>query len=222
MDKLKDLQLEIENSLNAVRQMRDLPPQLEGLRYLAPSEKDARVIFRYLDGRKVREDASSGYLSTGVEAVIQYDDRDEADRPDARDAQAAESIGERETVSAQDSETQLNQLLEALEAAERGLPFVSLKHFRDTILLGQGFEWATDFGRRAELLRSATEQSLVLTSQVPNPNNPLHPVTAIRINRSHPRFRSTRKVAPTPSRSRFRPAPMKGRPLSATVMEDRR
>lgn len=41
---------------------------------------------------------------------------------------------------------------------------------------------------RGSVLHCATNQSVVLTSQVPDPLRPHHPVTTIRVNRRHPWF----------------------------------
>ncbi len=95
---------------------------------------------------------------------------------------------------------------------------MSLKWFRDQYLPSRGREWSSDPRDNGVLLRHATGQRLILTSQVPNPNNPLHPVTAIRVNRRHPRFQTDtakRGVA-------FAPIPIRGGTIADTVLGDRR
>ena len=101
---------------------------------------------------------------------------------------------------------------------ERTREFVGLKWFRDQYLPARGHDWAGDPRNGGALLRRATELRLILTSQVPNPNNPLHPVTAIRINRRHPRFERERP----PRRAGFERVRIRGGTIADTVLGDRR
>ena len=117
-----------------------------------------------------------------------------------------------------DREAATDQLLEALAEVERTREFVSLKWFRDQYLPARGFDWAGDPRNSGALLHRATGQRLILTSQVPNPNNPLHPVTAIRVNRRHPRFQSQT----APRGGAFTPIPIRGDAIADTVLGDRR
>ena len=117
-----------------------------------------------------------------------------------------------------DFEAALSQLLDELKKVECTLPFVGLKWFRDNVLPECGHGWARDPSTRHSLLRHATDQRLILTSQVPNPKQPYHPVTAIRVNRRHPRFQSE-----APGRGGgFTPIRIRGGSISATVLGDRR
>ena len=117
-----------------------------------------------------------------------------------------------------DGETAMDQLLDALAEMERARESVSLKWFRDQYLPARGHDWTHDPRVASALLRQATGQRLILTSQVPNPNNPLHPVTAIRINRRHPRFGAGR-----PSRrAGFERVRIRGGAIADTVLGDRR
>jgi hypothetical protein len=112
----------------------------------------------------------------------------------------------------------LDQLIDQLRGVESGMPFVALKWFRDQFLPSCGLEWAADPRKNGALLRRATEERLVLTSQVPNTEQPLHPVTAIRTNGGHPRFQSGFPGRP----AGFTPVRVQGGPVSATVIGDRR
>ena len=117
-----------------------------------------------------------------------------------------------------DYETAIVQLLGDLAEVESAREFVSLKWFRDQYLPSRGHEWSRDPRDNGVLLRHATGQRLILTSQVPNPNNPLHPVTAIRINRRHPRFETNAQSR----RARFEPVRIRGGAIADTVIGDRR
>ena len=98
------------------------------------------------------------------------------------------------------------------------MPFVGLKWFRDQYLPGCSLDWTRDPRNNGALLRRATEERLLLTSQVPNPDHPLYPVTAMRVNRGHPRLQSGVPGRP----GGFMPVTVQGGPVSATVIDDRR
>jgi hypothetical protein len=117
----------------------------------------------------------------------------------------------------------LSDLIRALDHAEtrRGYDFVSLKWFRDAALLSAGFLWASSDLTRQNLLRSAIDKRLILTSKVPNPKSPEFPVTAIRLNRLMPEVRSIlgSRDENTPD---FYPVEIRGETLSSTILRERR
>ena len=213
-----DVQLDIEQSLANLKTSA-LPPALEGLRHLPLGGHEPRVSIRGRDGgRRVRKDADASYFEPeSCEVVIQFVPADDPHeevalhRPDASEAEG-------DSAGAFDRETAMDQLLEALSEVERSRDFVGLKWFRDQYLRARGFDWASEPRSSGSLLRRATEQRLILTSQVPNPNNPLHPVTAIRINRRHPRF----LTETARRRSAFTPISIRGGAIADTVLGDRR
>ncbi len=213
-----DVQLDIEQSLANLKTSA-LPPALEGLRHLPLGGHEPRVSIRGRDGgRRVRKDADASYFDPeSCEVVIQFvpadypHDEVALHRPDA-------SVADGDSAGAFDRETAMDQLLDALSEAERSREFVGLKWFRDQYLSAHGYDWAGDPRTSGTLLRRATEQRLILTNQVPNPNNPLHPVTAIRVNRQHPSFR-----AESAGRgAAFTPIPIRGGSIADTVLDDRR
>ena len=213
-----DLQFDIEQSLANLKTSA-LPPALEGLRHLPLGGHEPRVSIRGRDGgRKVRRDADASYFDPEIcEVVIQFVPSDHPHdevalhRPD--DSEASGS-----SAGAFDRETAMEQLLDALSEAERPREFVGLKWFRDQYLSSRGYDWARDPRTSGTLLRRATEQRLILTSQVSNPNNPLHPVTAIRVNRRHPRF----NTESPPRRAGFQRVHIRGGAIANTVISDRR
>jgi hypothetical protein len=133
------------------------------------------------------------------------------------DAEPGKSAGK------QNVDDQLADLLRALDRAERrpGYEFVSLKWFRDTALLHEGFNWAADEFARHDLLREAIDRRWLLTSKVANPRPPHYPVTAIRLNRGLPEVDRLlgNRASGLPG---FRPVSIRGEPLSETVLRDRR
>jgi hypothetical protein len=114
-------------------------------------------------------------------------------------------------------------LIRALDRAERrpGYQFVSLKWFRDTALIHEGFSWAADEFARHDVLSEAIDRRWILTSRVANPRPPHFPVTAIRLNRQVPEVNAVLGSS-AGSPPDFRPVSIRGEPLSATVLRDRR
>ena len=221
--KIQHVQREIEDSL-ANLNASALPPALQGLRHLPLGSYEPRVSIRYWNGkqyRKVRRDADASYFNpTYCEVVISFEPSDDPHGEDGSDGRvdAGMPVDEEARAATFDRELAMDELLEALSEVERSRDFVGLKWFRDQYLRGRGFDWASEPRSSGSLLRRATEQRLILTSQVPNPNNPLHPVTAIRINRRHPRFQTE-----TARRgSAFTPISIRGGAIADTVLGDRR
>ena len=214
--KIADLQRDIEESLASLHSV-NLPSELRGLTHLPVGDHNPEVTIRYVNSdRKVREDASASYFDPDACAVMIRFVRLEDQLNETAGSDAGDSLPEG-PASEFDFETATDQLIDELQAAERMRPFVGLKWFRDSFLPERGRAWARDPRVSGAVLRRATEQRLVLTSQVPNPNQPLHPVMAIRVNRKHPRFRPE-----APRRATgFRPVRIKGGPISDTVLDDR-
>ena len=215
--KIIDVQRDIEESLASLPTL-TLPPELEGLRHLPVGDHNPQVSIHYVNGsRKVREDASASYFDPDrCELVISFVPLEVRQHEDAQPGYGA--VHSDEPAGELDFERAMGQLVDELKAAEGVRPFVGLKWFRDQFLPGCGHSWTRDQKTNGALLRRMTEQRLILTSQVPNPNQPLHPVTAIRVNRRHPRFQPD-----VPGRSAgFKPVRIRGGSISDTVLSDRR
>ena len=118
-----------------------------------------------------------------------------------------------------DVEEAMTEMLDALQRAEQERRFVGIKWFRDRYLPEREFSWSNDPRICGAMLRMGTEDELVVTHQVTNPKNPEHPVTAIRVNRNHPRFRDDQQPSAEP---RFKPMKIRGDALSSTVVGQRR
>ena len=224
---IHDMTVDLEQSLASLKSLKTsaLPPALQGLRHLPMGGYEPRVSICYRDGgRRVRRDADASYFDPDYcDVVIRFVVSDGPDDGDAqsgagmdRGADDGEAAGGRGDVF--DRETAMDELLEALAAVESAREFVGLKWFRDKCLPTGDHDWAGDPRNTGALLRRATEQRLILTSQIPNPNNPLHPVTAIRINRRHPRFGTQAQ----PRRAGFERVRIRGGAIADTVLGDRR
>ena len=100
---------------------------------------------------------------------------------------------------------------------------MSLKKFRDEILplepAAPGAFQPTDVHWQAAI-RSVIEKRLVLVGKVQNPRAPQFPVTTIRLNRMMP---EVQQILELPRSSLdFHPIRIKGEPLSATILRERR
>ncbi len=117
----------------------------------------------------------------------------------------------------------LNVLVSALDRAESkpGWNFVPLKKFRDEILPGETFSSMLSEVERQNVLRSAIEKKFILLGKVANPKAPEHPVTTIRLNRMMPEVRRVLGQGDSPELD-FRPIEIRGEPLSATILRERR
>lgn len=136
---------------------------------------------------------------------------------------AGKAASSSQPTNSKSAEVQFSDLLRALDRAERrpGYEFVSLKWFRDTALAHEGFAWAADELARHNVLREAIDKRWILTSKVQNPRPPHFPVTAIRLNRQMPEVNAALGT-PASGPPALGPVRIRGEPLSATVLHDRR
>ena len=225
---IADVQVEIQRALNSLERLRDLPPELQALRYLVPKGVLPEVSLRYRDdNRKIRRNASANYWKPdSCQAVITY--KTEGERtPDVQPLKppAVFTEGNQKKVQQENGgqpKEHITELLTALERAESDprRQFVALKWFRDQFLPRQGFSWASDPREAGRVLRETTDQGLVLTARVPNPRAPAYPTSTIRLNRTHPEVRS--RLSAKPTAELFRPVRIKGERLSQTVLDQRR
>lgn len=169
--------------------------------------------------RKKRHNASAGSWSPeSGEIRVSFEPSSEA--PGVSADRIAKERGEEATV--QSSSGALCDLIRHLDRAESrpGYGFVALKWFRDAVLPAVRPEWA-DSGVRNSALREALDKRFILTSKVPNPKSPEFPVTAIRVNRS---LAETRAIlgSPETAEAGFQPVEIRGEPISATILRERR
>lgn len=209
---IKDLESLLEQSLSGA--LESLPPQfnLAGHRlHVSLHDKKSQ--------RKKRHNASAGSWSPeSGEIRVSFEPSAEAPGISARQI-AKERV---EEAKVQLPSGALCDLIRHLDRAESkpGYGFVALKWFRDAVLPAVRPEWA-DSDVRNTALREALDKRLVLTSKVPNPKSPEFPVTAIRVNRS---LAETRAILGSPGTAGvgFQPVEIRGEPVSATILRERR
>jgi hypothetical protein len=114
------------------------------------------------------------------------------------------------------------ELLRALDRAEStpGWSFVSLKKFRDEILPSANVPSIRSDVERQSVIASAIEKRFVLTGKVQNPKSPQFPVTSIRLNRLMPAVQEV--LGLSKKNLDFHPIHIKGEPLSAIILRERR
>lgn len=117
----------------------------------------------------------------------------------------------------------LAALLRSLKQASVARKFVALKWFRDQWLpqTGATADWSIEL-RKAAIV-SAIQGGYVRTYKVDNVRTPDFPVTAIAVNDANPEVERvlSGNASSTPNLP-FQPVEIRGKPLSRTVLEDRR
>ena len=223
-------QLEPKLAQKLVSPLRDI---LNELRFTLPGQYKLRVSLLDANGRKKRSDASaenwspeSGRIEIRFEPTSEelktampevFRGAEDKSRPQTHDAGFS---GLHATVSRIEIE-----LLRALDRAEStpGWSFVSLKKFRDQILPSEPFALGTSQSTDVhweDAIRSAIEKRLILTGKVQNPKSPQFPVTTVRLNRLMPEVQEVLGLAKRDLG--FHPIHIKGEPLSATILRERR
>src|SRR5258708_1531799 len=209
---------------------------LQELRYSIPENSSLRVSLLDASGRKKRSDAAADNWSPETGRIeIRFEIPRSGDKEVTADsvspvrsspASGGELSGSGATRSnyVHPAETDLVQaLVRALDHAEAkpGWNFVPLKKFRDEILPSEHIPSMRPDVERQNVLRSAIEKRLVLFGKVPNPKAPEFPVTTIRLNRLLPQVQAILGTLNTPD-SDFHPVEIRGEPLSATILRERR
>jgi hypothetical protein len=208
---------------------------LQELRYSIPENSSLRVSLLDASGRKKRSDASADNWSPETGRIeIRFEIPRSGDKEVTADSvspvRSSPASGELSGSGATRSnyvhpaETDLVQaLVRALDHAEAkpGWNFVPLKKFRDEILPSEHVPSMRTDVERQNVLRSAIEKRLVLVGKVPNPKAPEFPVTTIRLNRLLPQVQAILGTLNTPD-SDFHPVEIRGEPLSATILRERR
>lgn len=208
---------------------------LQELRYSIPENSSLRVSLLDASGRKKRSDASADNWSPETGRIeIRFEIPRSGDKEVTADSvspvRSSPASGELSGSGATRSnyvhpaETDLVQaLVRALDHAEAkpGWNFVPLKKFRDEILPSEHVPSLRTDVERQNVLRSAIEKRLVLVGKVPNPKAPEFPVTTIRLNRLLPQVQAILGTLNTPD-SDFHPVEIRGEPLSATILRERR
>ena len=184
--------------------------------FLCPDGYDL-VVELQEEGRKKRRNASSENWSPEKgELFIYFEKRAPSLAPDQATAPVlAPTLTAESATSNSASGNPVTQLATALQEVEKTRDFVALKWFRDEVLPSRNFAWARNATERQSVMRDAIEAGYVLTSRVHNPHAPQYPTTTIRANRTKI---ATNSDAPA---TRFRPVPVRGEPVSVTLLRER-
>jgi hypothetical protein len=192
------------------------------LKNTIPGQYQLRVSLLDAKGRKKRSDASANNWSP---ASGRIEIRFEASQEERKTA-APEDLPRADKSSLPMAPLEIEiRLLRTLHRAEStpGWSFVSLKKFRDEILPHEPFPpgaFQPSEVHWQEAIRSAIEKRWILTGKVQNPKSPQFPVTSIRLNRLMPEVLD---VLGQPKKDLdFHPIRIKGEPLSATILRERR
>jgi hypothetical protein len=194
-----------------------IPQELYALKaFCPPAGMSVRVSLRKSDThRQIRRTADASYWNPlSCEAVISFEPDDGADGSDP----ALSSL------DSPQGDSLLEELIKLLDRAERDprfREFVGIKSFRDKYLPENGGAWVHDVDKRRDALARAIEMGMIERWRVPNPKDPSFPTTAIRLKRDHQD--AARVLASSAAeRSAFKPEPVRGGPISATIISERR
>jgi|ERR1700678_3926919 len=212
-----------------------LKSALKKLGYSIPDGFRLRVNLLQANGRKKRSNAGAYTWAPEAEPMqfwLEPFTAKTVSTPAATAAQAAEAAPASDATSAQAQQGTSEatfyvhpaeaELLKVLDRAEStpGWNFVSLKKFRDEILPSANVPSIRSDVERQSVIASAIEKRFILTGKVQNPKSPQFPVTSIRLNRLMP---AVQKVLVLPERDlEFHPIHIKGEPLSAIILRERR
>ena len=226
--KIAQVELQLARKLDTF-----LKNALQELNYLPPQNYRAHVSFLDNHGRKKRSNASAENWSPESGRIqVRFEPATQDWKPEVagtvKELSASIEPGAEQdvhTLSGAGLHPAEIELLKALNRAESrpGWHFVSLKKFRDEILPAEPaaarapklsvVEWDA-------VLRSAIDKRLVLVGKVANPRSPQFPVTTVRLNRLAPGVQTA--LGGARPQLDFHPIPIKGEPLSATILRERR
>jgi hypothetical protein len=203
------------------------------LKNTVPGQYQLRVSLLDAKGRKKRSNASASNWSPASGRIeIRFEPAPEQERTVAAEESRrtdnsprtfpADSSAPRTSVTLVDIEIRLIKALDRAESTP-GWKFVSLKKFRDEVLpyepTAPGVFQPSDVHWQ-DAIRSAIEKRLILVGKVPNPKSPQFPVTSIRLNRLLPDVQEV--LGHAKQDLDFHPIHIKGEPLSATILRERR
>jgi len=211
-----------------------LKDTLKKLGYSIPESSRLRVSLLQANGRKKRSNAGADTWSPESERMEFWLEPSATQNSESyvEVPQSADVLSPSNTTRTDASQTatstggQLHpsevELIRALDRAEStpGWSFVSLKKFRDEILPVENIPYLDSDVLRQNALRYAIDKRLILRGKVQNPKSPQFPVTTIRLNRLLP---EVQEVLGLPKKDLdFHPIHIKGEPLSATILRERR
>jgi len=206
------------------RQLESGPLQA-ALEPVKPNGYRARVTLRGPERKKRNTASADGWSPQNGDTVVIHFEPSSAVGQSRTDSEAKPAPQNQRTVVPSRSPTPdpVPDLISALDRAESrpGFEFVALKWFRDSALVEEGFAWAQTESARQSALRDAIANRLILTNKVENPRSPQFPVTTVRLNRLLPEVQAILRGSGQGAEE-FEPVSIKGEPLSATILRDRR
>ena len=234
--RIEDVEPKFAQKLESGEPLKDI---LHEFGYQIPENYQARISLLDASGRKKRSSAAAENWSWESGRIELRFEPGQVKTKQAMQGDSSASVpvpspasGERSSrttaataakpASVQPAEAELVRVLaRTLDRTESrpGWNFVPLKKFRDEILPNENPSLAEV--KWHEVLRSAIEKRLVLTGKVPNPKAPEFPVTTLRLNRLMPEVQALLGQAQDPDLD-FHPVEIRGEPLSATVLRERR
>ncbi len=226
---IKEAELRISQNLQL-----SLKAAFEQAGYSVSGGARLRVSLVDASGRKKRSNANadnwspdSGWVQAWFEPAdaTSADERGDDIRPhgptDLPRGAASKLASEPAPAKGTNAELGLAVVVRALAKAEAtpGWSFVSLKKFRDEILPAEGSQLSPIDQRH--FLGHAINEKLIITNKVANPKDPRFPVTTIRLNRLN---NVVQRILGEQTRKSpgFAPIHIKGEPLSATILRERR
>jgi hypothetical protein len=212
---IKELEALIEKQFS--HSLSTLPPQFH------LSDYRLQVQLTNQNGRRTRSNASAEKYWSPESDEIRISFEPATPEPARRIESKAPEVEVERVPPAPALPTDLCELLRQLDNAEKrpGYDFVALKWFRDAVLPAVRPEWS-DPDARNNALRAAIDRGLVRTNKVPNPKSPAFPVTAVRLNRSADEVCGVLGASGGEAGPRFRPLPIRGEPLSSSILRERR
>lgn len=222
------MNMKIEQAESRLAQKLDntLQDALHDLQLSAPNQYRIRISLIDASGRKKRSNASADNWSPEsgrIEISFEPSTSEEplitpVSGPSAR----ASGIPEQFSANSYIHPAEL-ELINVLARAESrpGWSFVPLRKFRDEILASEHIPCLRTEVERQNVLRSAIDKKLVLVGKVQNPKTPEFPVTTIRLNRLMPEVQHALALNKTGDLD-FHPVDIRGEPLSATILRERR
>jgi hypothetical protein len=221
---IKEVELRISQSLQP-----SLEAAFRQAGYPIPSSSRLCVSLVDASGRKKRSNAKSdnwspdsGWLQVWFEPA----DANGDDVPVPTETPASSTVPMsqvRTPVAKTEAEPGLAAVIRALARAEStpGWNFVSLKKFRDEILREEDSQALQSPIDQRHFLGYAINNRLITVGKVANPKDPRFPVTTIRLNRLMPSVQEILGDEPKKDLG-FHPIHIKGEPLSATILRERR
>ncbi|MBS1823359.1 MAG: hypothetical protein JST61_15525 [Acidobacteria bacterium] len=220
---ISDVENAIQVGLEALRNAPLSEKITAALSFLTP-DGFTPVIQLEEDGRKKRNTAAaSNWSPANGEILIYFEPKSNqaSSAPIAANAGLVKTPRQPEssaTVSSpryeqgEASDAEIRECCEALAEAEAGKLFVALTWFRDKELPRHHYSWTASVDSRQRVLACAIDTGAILLGKTPNPKSD-YPTSTVRLNRSS----EMQKVVP----SRFHPVPVRGEPVSTTIMRER-